>query len=288
MTTEINDLTSLGAMLNGGIASFCNISITQPFFTYKTYRQSPGGHPPEMSVKSLYRGYPINLVCDMTCQITNFYANHFFSQTILNGRSGSDTEKCLGGAFSGFVAAFPLTPCERVMILKQKSFKDPASQKVLNSFGIAMHLWKKEGVKWAFKGLTPTIAREMGTSTCFFGLSRIIRKELDRAVDLPKNEITEIAKECLSYTISGFVSGSMTNSFDLVKTRMQGSIGADRSVTQVVRNIVKIEGLRSLFCSGLGARAMTLGSTNALLGPIALLLRANFPNHPLLRASHDE
>lgn len=289
MSTEIKDLSWIGSITNGAISSFCNISITHPLFTIKTISQLPLNDRPTLRGAMLYRGYPANLSCDLVCQITNFYANCFFGQVILEGKSQTNFEKCIGGAFSGTIAAITLTPFERGMILKQKGASLDVHGKDLGYKQLFSQIHEKEGVFGYFKGLTPTIARESINSLFFFGLSRIFKEKIQTSpfyqkISKNNSDYAEPILEIGSYFTAGILSGTLTSSFDLVKTRMQGEIGKQKLI-ETIQQIIQKEGSIRLMTLGAKERAITLGCTSAVLGPISIVVRNFLLTIPLFRES---
>jgi hypothetical protein len=268
--TEIRDLTQAGAVVNGMLASFCNISITHPLFTIKTAYMSKGGSFPKWN--QLYLGYRANLVCDMSCQVVNFYGFHLYSKTIMESKTLTNTERCVGGVFAGTLSSIALCYCERIMVLNQRAkLKDPKTEKILSAWRTTKHLFSLEGKRAFVKGMLPTALRESINSACFFGVSEML-----------KGATREVFKEekiasATAFFIAGALSGAITTPFDLVKTRMQLGIGSNMSFKRVVIEILQEEGKRALFITGLPARALTLACTSAILGPISEVVRNNLP-----------
>lgn len=275
MPTEIKNLTTFGAILNGGVASFCNISITHPLFTLKTRRMSPGALPPLK--QSLYYGYSANLCCDMSCQIVNFIAFNFFSTSIMKSKELTDKERCVGGLFSGFLATPLVSSFERVMILKQQGLVDPLTKKRFDNRGIVSYILKIEGLRGLVKGFTPTCGRECVNSVCFFGLQKILEKKIKVVTG---NDEVSIG---LSFFTAGALSGGITAHFDLAKTRMQLALGENMSYMKTIKKIIREEGVSTLMTLGAKERMVTIAFTSFVLGPISIFVREILPNHPLVQ-----
>jgi len=267
MTTSNNTLTTLGSGCNAAISSFLNISIWQPLFTIKTTVMTGKGFP---RINTLYKGYGANLTCDITNQATAFIANKFFTTTIINSKPLSLPEECVAGLFSGAVSAPLLSIFERLMILEQDRANNPDIAGKENSLKLIQQIRNKERLGGLTRGCLVTAGRESINFGCFFGLSKIFKKELEERVPDIKLPAS------IPYLFAGVVGGSITTPLDLVKTRMQASIGSTDTASTIALAIlrqglksnenIKFSDVKKLFL-GANYRALTIGATMATFGP---------------------
>ena len=232
MQTEIKDLTTFGSIVNSGFSSVCNITIVHPLFSLKTHRMTTGKFPP-FSLPLLYRGYGANICCDLSCQTVNFIANNFFANSLMHSKSMNVQQQALGGIFSGCMATPLLNFVERVMILKQIGFGNHQTGQLYTTKKIILAIWEIEGWRGFIKGGIPTLFREGISSACFFGLSKALEPSVKEVIPF------ELLASFISFFLSGAISGSVTTSFDLVKTRMQSVVGQNRSFITVAIEIIK-------------------------------------------------
>ncbi len=267
MTTSNSNLTTLGSGCNAGISSFLNISIWQPLFTVKTTVMTGKGMP---CIHTLYKGYGANLVCDITNQGTAFVANKFFTNVIMNSKPLSLSEECLGGMFSGAASAPLLSFFERIMILQQDMANNPNVSEKKSAHQLIRDIWDKEHVKGFGRGCLVTAGREAINFGCFFGLSKVLKREMEKW--MPDTKLPS----SIPYLFAGVIGGSLTTPFDLIKTRMQASIGSKDTASDIAFKILRqglkagqcitVSDVRKLFLGG-SYRALTIGATMATFGP---------------------
>ncbi|KXS19822.1 mitochondrial substrate carrier family protein [Gonapodya prolifera JEL478] len=124
-------------------------------------------------------------------------------------------------------------------------------------------IWREEGVRGLYRGLTAALLREASYSTLRMGLYDYIRHRFVQTQGKPE----ALWKKLLAGGFSGAVGSAIFNPFDLVKVRMQ-SYRPDgtllyRNTWDALTSIVRTAGLRGLY-QGTGPnvqRAMLLTGT---------------------------
>lgn len=162
----MNDLTTSGYFLTGGMVSVVNMTLLQPLFSVKIDKMAPDGIAKAILTEPkagksmpivefytsmrgkfvrqlqsgmigrvyngplglLYRGYRANLACDLANQVVNFYAYAILKEMAINyaQRHLGDWENATVGASGGAVSAGLLTSLERIMIIQILRAKDPS------------------------------------------------------------------------------------------------------------------------------------------------------------------
>lgn len=213
--STIADLNPIGALLTGSLSSFCTITVNQPISMLKNCWMTGKGLP-SLS-RQLYRGYPINVLCDQTNQPLAFVVNNVFYQQILQGKSATMGERIFGGFLSGALVSPLLSLCERVMIIQQLH-PDPTTKKSLLVTQVIKKICIIEGKKGLLKGIIPTVGREGINATCFFGIQPILAEKLDAFIGNKERAST------IAFIASGAIAGALSTPFDLIKTITQSQL----------------------------------------------------------------
>lgn len=213
----------------GLIAGIAGLFVGHPFDTVKVRFQTPSiagkyhstFHAISTIVREekfvgLYKGILSPLATAAPLNGLIFASYRLFLKLQLDDKDTIPTLAQVGfaGAFTGIVCSLVTTPTELIKIRQQDQLI-PTSTKQ-----IALNIYKESGVPGLYRGITATILRDIGYGAYFLayeGTCRFLNrydsmKELSSVVPLTAG------------AVAGIVGWGATFPFDVVKTRMQGTV----------------------------------------------------------------
>jgi solute carrier family 25 carnitine/acylcarnitine transporter 20/29 len=216
----------------GAISGSTGILLSHPIDTIKTNVQD--GKKISFNPRFLYRGIiPPFLGMGLEKAIV-FGTYHNVSEKLktigLDSESHDHMDRILAGSIAGFVSSFVVTPIERLKILSQTG-NDKMYKNILRDRKLYLGL---------FKGLSTTFTREMPGFAIYFSTYENLK------------EIISIKKEVnmLDHFYMGGLSGLVSWSFiypqDLIKTKIQASVG-NHNTKDIIKNIYSEYGFRGFF-----------------------------------------
>ncbi|KAI5476144.1 carnitine acyl carnitine carrier, mitochondrial [Pseudohyphozyma bogoriensis] len=222
---------------------------------YRTAWQTFGRIVKEEKVTGLYKGVMSPMLGVAAVNASVFGTYGLFMRMLSPEPSQTPTlgQILVAGSGSGVATSILTTPLERLKILQQISSSRPPS---------LMHLIRTLPTTSLYRGLTPTILRDLAYGPYFFAYELIVRGEGGWKKDLAE-EVESVEKKGTSWTrmmvaggVAGIVGWGVTFPVDVVKSRMQSSPpNAPRSSLPSTLEIFKLsyreEGW-SVFTRGLG------------------------------------
>lgn len=182
------------------------------------------------------------------------------------------------GAMAGLTeATLVVTPVEtmKTKLIHDQNSASPRFRGLVHGITVVV---KEEGIGGVYRGLVPTIAKQMGNQSIRFSVYTKLKEVLNGGN--PKAEVAGWKMMGAGFS-AGAVSVFLTMPFDVVKTRMQGiNASLYKSTFDCVRTIFVKEGLFA-FWAGMLARLprVALGQSIALTAYDAIfqLLDVTFP-----------
>jgi len=103
---------------------------------------------------------------------------------------------------------------------------------------------RRHGLRFLYRGLTPTLWRDVPFSGLYwFGVESIRSTLAHRRGGV----FYEFQDSFVAGALSGLAASFLTHPFDLIKTRRQVNIETKRSTLQILVNLIKTEGFRKLW-----------------------------------------
>lgn len=217
----------------------------------QSMRQTMG----RMGFRDYYRGIPMPLTASMLECASLFGCFSLGKQWILGDSQRALTIKeiSLCGAFSGFLTAVVLTPCELIKIRLQLY---PSLNGVVDC---VRHVYRHDGVTGFFRGLSPTLIREIPGNAVWFSTFYGARQFL-----APEGDPT-IAQVALSGGLAGVTFALPYCPADRIKTCLQnGGSMSKWSPGAVIQQVYQTEGIRG-FYRGLGVLLLKCVPANAVI-----------------------
>jgi len=280
-------------MVAGGLAGCLEVTVMYPTEYVKTQLQlQTKGNKlytgmldcglktvKQHGVGGLYRGLTSLLIGTAPKASLRFTA---FSQIskLLQDEKGKTSAfgTWFAGAMAGLIeATLVVTPVE-TMKTKLIADQNRATQKYRGLIHGITVVVKEEGIAGVYRGLLPTIAKQMGNQSIRFSVYSQLKALLNGGD--PKVEVAGWKMMGAGFT-AGAVSVFLTMPFDVVKTRMQGiNASMYKSTFDCVRVIFTTEGIFA-FWAGMMARLprVAFGQSIALTAYDAIfkLLDITFP-----------
>lgn len=158
------------------------------------------------------------------------------------------------GALARGISATLVTPLELLRTRLQASSSTSTSR---NLTAILLELGgevKKQGPTVMFRGLVPTLYRDVPFSALYFAGYESIKRVLTGAGLGERNvgdgRVKEFSVAFVSGSSSGILAAIVTQPFDLIKTRLQAEAAHKKSQSttlQILKQIVEKEGTSGLF-----------------------------------------
>ena len=174
----------------------------------------------------------------------------------------SKTANLVSGAGARAAAGWVLMP---ITVMKVRYESSLYSYKSL--IGAGTEIWRREGMRGFFKGAGATAARDAP----YAGLYVVVYEEAKRGLGSiagggAGEGMTSSRAGAINFTASVLAAGiatTATNPFDAVKTRLQLKPENYTNMVSAARDMVKLEGWRSLM-DGLGLRMGRKAASSAL------------------------
>lgn len=225
-------LNEAGRFTNGILSSTAMMTVVQPLSTVTTYLMSKKGMPP---INALYRGFGSACAGTVPAQSMAMFTQGFFS----------------GGVAAGFSSGITATPIERVVVLQQL--------RGLSAKNATLLFLEKEGLKGGFKGVVPTIVREVIFNDALFRGKQKVEAALQGKIENAR------ARSMTASFIAGSFAGFCSTPAHWIKTRMQGDLEGSHSMFEVAKKIVQTEQAGDLI-KGAAARTMMVGVALVVIG----------------------
>ncbi|GJQ09950.1 hypothetical protein GpartN1_g1741.t1 [Galdieria partita] len=185
------------------------------------------------------------------------------------------------GAFSGILSAFATHPLDVVKTRLQVQFGRPRSQslKYYGTFQSLALIWKEEGIRGLWQGITPTIAGLIPTQTIFFAVYTSLKSTLQWSDWVPMWCHSPVMLHASSAATAWLVTSMVTNPLWVVKVRMQTqryTCNQARKYDGLLRSfqvIMKDEGICGLY----------RGTFAAMLGALGAMVQ--FPIYEAIKSS---
>ncbi|KZT07139.1 mitochondrial carrier [Laetiporus sulphureus 93-53] len=136
------------------------------------------------------------------------------------------TQVALAGAGSGIIATLITAPTELIKT-QQQIFQSSASysalpRRPLTARDVALQIFRTHGLSGLYRGITATALRDIGYGT-YFGAYEATMRYWPRA---PGQETAPWYAQLLAGALAGIAGWVVTFPFDVVKTRVQSTLGA--------------------------------------------------------------
>lgn len=224
--------------------------------------------------KGLYAGTVPALIANITENSVLFMCYGLCQKTIQQITDTKRTEdlSILANASAGFFASFfssiALTPTELVKcrlqamyeVQKQMIAQGQTAQRV-GPFALTSSIFRQEGVPGLFRGLVPTLVREMPGYFFFFGGYEGSR-EFFRKENQTKDDIG-LWRTMISGANGGLVFWTITYPIDVAKSRIQVS-NSNENMFYMLGRIFRQEGLGALYSGLAPTLVRTIPATAAL------------------------
>ncbi|KRT79692.1 mitochondrial carrier protein, partial [Oryctes borbonicus] len=211
--------------------------------------------------KGLYAGTVPALVANVG-ENSVLFLGYGFCQKFIQKVTGTDNVNnlsTLSNATAGFLAAFfsslVLCPTELIKCKLQAMYEIEKQEIALNRafkrvgpFSLTARIFRSDGVTGLFRGLTPTLMREMPGYFFFFGGYEGAR-ELLKKPGQSKEDIG-VGKTMVAGASGGVIFWTTTYPFDVVKSRVQVDSKLSGGLIATLLHIAKNEGVTALY-SGL-------------------------------------
>ncbi|XP_062844720.1 solute carrier family 25 member 15b [Trichomycterus rosablanca] len=218
-----------------------------------TYRQ--------VGIRGLYQGTVPALAANVA-ENAVLFMSYGFCQEVVRHVCGleqsatlSDVQKAGAGAVASVFSSLVLCPTELVKCRLQVMNEMVASGKISSAHNsvwtVIRGVMKSEGPAGFFRGLTPTIAREVPGYFCFFGAYELCRSFFSQYRNCSKDDLGAV-----SIVLSGGVGGAclwlVVYPMDCVKSRIQvmSMTETPAGFYRTFIHIFRTEGVRALY-SGL-------------------------------------
>ncbi|EDV27772.1 uncharacterized protein TRIADDRAFT_53797 [Trichoplax adhaerens] len=136
---------------------------------------------------------------------------------------------------------------------------------------------KQSGASSLWRGLGPTLLRDVPFSACYWAGYEYFKRKLSRSVGEKNRNIATFA----AGAISGSIVATATTPFDVVKTRLQVDMGENFAEKQkipstwsVIRDIWKLHGWNGLFAGALMERLTSVTARVAKITPACAIMIA--------------
>uniref|UniRef100_A0A915PHS9 Uncharacterized protein n=1 Tax=Setaria digitata TaxID=48799 RepID=A0A915PHS9_9BILA len=267
----------LPKIINGGIAGIVGVACVFPVDLVKTRLQNQraardgkiyyrgiidcarqswnyGGRTIFAKARGMYSGVGVNLLLITPEKAIKLVANDCFRfhLAIPDREQLPLTRGIIAGGGAGFCQVIVTTPMELLKIQMQDAGRttEQIKPKKLSAIGLTMDLLRKRGIFGLYKGIGPTVARDVSFSVLYFPLFAYLESLAPRSND-KNGETVFYASFCAGLTAAAFSSFTVTP-LDVIKTRMQLISRGDgeteyRNIYDAFTKILRYEGPQALF-----------------------------------------
>lgn len=271
--------TVLVDLLAGTLGGVATVAVGQPLDTVKVKMQTyPQLYPGTLTcirktlqndgvLRGLYAGTAPAIVANVAENAVLFCAYGLCQKLVQNivGRRSiqelSVIENASAGACASIFSSLTLCPTELIKCRLQ-SVRETKQTNNATMYKMIRSIFREEGIRGFFRGLTPTIAREMPGYFSFFGGYEGSRTLFSHYYQVPKQDIGT-AGTAISGGVGGICLWLVIFPADLVKSRMQ-VLATNKPTLQVTRELVQQHGLRSLYSGLLPTLIRTFPATGVL------------------------
>ena len=269
-------------ILNGGIAGICALCVIFPLDLVKTRLQNQKPGPSgELMYKSIadcfrktlksegilgmYSGVMINMLLVTPEKAIKMAANDLFRYHLTepSGRLTLPNQMLAGGG-AGFFQMLITTPMELLKIRMQDYGRLKAMGKNVENVTtvqLITNLVKERGLFGFYKGIFPTMLRDVGFAVIYFPMFAILNAMGPRMADGSGDPAFWVS--CLAGLASGTVSAVAVTPFDVLKTRIQAKECND-GIMPCFYNTLRREGILAFFKGG-ACRVMVLAPTYGII-----------------------
>jgi len=182
-----------------------------------------------------------------------------------DARFSFGTELALGGA-TGVCTSIVICPFEVLKVRLQVESASPSWA------GEAVHVLRTQGASGLFRGLGPTMLRDVPFNALFYGCYESICTMLLRVRGLRSKEELGTPSVFMAGGLAGCLGWSVVLPFDVAKTRLQS--GAARGpLLALMTTIVRQEGASALFTGWTAAVARAFPANAGLFAGVELMSR---------------
>ncbi|XP_050304212.1 mitochondrial ornithine transporter 1 [Anthonomus grandis grandis] len=229
--------------------------------------------------RGLYAGTIPALATNVVENSVLFLCYGFCQKIIINmtGANSAEDLTVLANAWAGFLASFfssvAITPTELIKcklqamheVNNQAVSRGLTPPKYISPLGLTREIARNEGVRGLFRGLVPTLAREMPGYFFFFGGYEGTR-DLLRKPDQKKEDIG-LLRTMVAGGVGGGVFWITTFPFDVAKSRIQVNNISDNLI-KTLSHIVKNEGISALYKGLTPTLVRTIPATATLFATV--------------------
>jgi len=270
----------LPKVLNGGFAGIVGVSCVFPLDLVKTRLQNQrpdadgklkysgiidcgkqtwkaGGTTTLKRMAGMYSGSGVNLVLITPEKAIKLVANDFFRFQLAtpNQKTLSPLRGMIAGGLAGFCQIIITTPMELLKIQLQQASgaKTSASQ-------LALSLFREKGIAGLYRGIGPTMARDVTFSMIYFPLFAKLDSLGPRKSDGSGGAV--FYASFVAGILAGAVGSFSVTPLDVIKTRIQlinnaPGVESYKGISDAFVKILKHEGPKALF-KGAGARMIVM------------------------------
>ncbi|KAJ2950699.1 hypothetical protein O0L34_g8959 [Tuta absoluta] len=205
-------------------------------------------------VRGLYAGTTPAIIANVAENSVLFAAYGYCQKFVCSVTGVEKVEQlsALGNASAGFCAAFfstfTLCPTELVkcqlQAMREVNVQSGAAAVKISPFQLTQQIFRDSGIRGLFKGLTPTMMREMPGYFFFFGGYEGTRALLTKPGQ-SKDDIGLI-RTMISGAVGGLVLWTVIFPTDVIKSRMQIS-NEKQQFIDVTMQLVRKEGIAALY-----------------------------------------
>uniref|UniRef100_A0A914HXC6 DNA-directed RNA polymerase n=1 Tax=Globodera rostochiensis TaxID=31243 RepID=A0A914HXC6_GLORO len=293
----------LPKVLNGGFAGIVGVTCVFPIDLCKTrlqtqrvgpdgsiqykgildcFRQTwhAGGSSPFQKIRSFYSGSGVNILLITPEKAIKLVANDVFRHSLeVPGQKNLSTLRgMLAGGSAGLCQIIVTTPMELLKIQLQQ-----AGPTKMTATNLALSLFREKGIFGLYRGIGPTMARDVTFSVMYFPLFAALDGLGPRKSDGSGNSV--FYSSFLAGLFSGAVSAFSCTPLDVIKTRIQLiSSHSAPQYTGILNAFVKIlqnEGPMALF-KGAGCRMLVMAPLFGIAQMVYYIGVADFKQMELL------
>ncbi|KAL3982434.1 Mitochondrial carrier family protein [Acanthocheilonema viteae] len=267
----------LPKIINGGIAGIIGVTCVFPVDLVKTRLQNQrvtsdgkiqykgivdcakqtwhhGGRTIFAKIRGIYSGVGVNMLLITPEKAIKLVANDFFRfhLAVPHQEHLPIIRGMIAGGGAGFCQIIITTPMELLKIQMQDAGRTTGQMesKKLSAVGLTMDLLRERGIFGLYKGIAPTMARDVSFSVLYFPLFAYLNSLGPRSSDGSGDSVF-YASFSAGLTAGAFSSFAVTP-LDVIKTRMQLINHAEgeteyRNIYDAFMKILRHEGPQALF-----------------------------------------